>query len=360
MRFRPADTPEPFVDADDIADVAVAALTDDRHIGELYELTGPRLLTFAEAVLEISRAVGREIRYVPISIEDFAAAAAEQGVPSEVVEMLTFIFGEVLDGRNARLADGVQRALGREPRDFSDYARDAAATGIWNPSGHPGRLTSSGSRHPRQPHEPQGGQHGQQRHNPQPATADRERTDEDYAQQRSTGADRNADIVLGAAVIAMGLLAGLIYDWAITVMPALTAADDRTLVDAMQQTIDNPAFPLTFLAAGALAAVALVQARRSGSPKTARWIVAGLALYTVAVVVTGAIHIPLNEDLKNAGDPARIENLAAVRDDFATPWVAWNIVRTLAATAAFGALAWALVLRGRMERAEQPQRTDGG
>jgi uncharacterized membrane protein len=73
----------------------------------------------------------------------------------------------------------------------------------------------------------------------------------------------------------------------------------------------------------------------------------------VAVAVTGAIHIPLNEDIKNAGDPARIENLAAVRDDFATPWVAWNIVRTLALTAAFGCLA--LVLRGRMRRAEQPQ-----
>jgi len=178
--------------------------------------------------------------------------------------------------------------------------------------------------------------------------------------KRSTGADRNADIVLGAAVIAMGLLAGLIYDWAITVMPALTAADDRTLVDAMQQTIDNPAFPLTFLVAGALAAVALFQARRSGSPTTAGWIVAGLALYTVTVVVTGAIHIPLNEDLKNAGDPARIENLATVRDDFATPWVAWNIVRTLASTAAFASLAWALVLRGRLRRAEQPQRTDEG
>ncbi len=190
----------------------------------------------------------------------------------------------------------------------------------------------------------------------------------DYAQQAlenrataddPTGADRNADIVLGAAVFAMGLLAGLNYDWAITVMPALTAADDRTLVDAMQQTIDNPAFPLTFLVPGVLAAVALVQARRSGSPRTARWIVAGLALYMVAVLITGAIHIPLNEDIKNAGDPARIENLAAVRDDFATPWVAWNIVRTLAATAAFGALAWALVLRGRIGRAEQPQRTDG-
>ena len=126
-------TPEPFVDASDIADVAVAALTDDRHVGELYELTGPRLLTFAEAVREISGAVGREVRYVPVSIAEFAAAAADQGVPSEVVEMLTILFGQVLDGRNAHLADGVQRALGREPRDFSDYARAAAATRIWDP-----------------------------------------------------------------------------------------------------------------------------------------------------------------------------------------------------------------------------------
>ena len=173
-----------------------------------------------------------------------------------------------------------------------------------------------------------------------------------------TRADRNADIVLGAAVIAMGLLAGLIYAFSIAVMPGLTAADDRTLVDAMQQMADNPAFPLTFLAAPALAAVALFQARRSGSPQSARWIVVGLALYTVTAVVTFAIHIPLNEDLKQAGDPARIENLAAVHDDFATPWVTWNIVRTLASTAAFGALAWALVLRGRTG-AERPQRTDG-
>jgi len=154
-------------------------------------------------------------------------------------------------------------------------------------------------------------------------------------------------------VIAMGLLAGLIYAFSVGVMPGLTAADDRTLVDAMQQMADNPAFPLTFLAAPALAAVALFQARRSGSPKTAGWIVAGLALYTGIAVVTFAVHIPLNEDLKDAGDPDRIENLAAVRDDFATPWVAWNIVRALAATAAFGCLAWAFVLRGRIERGEQ-------
>jgi uncharacterized protein YbjT (DUF2867 family) len=128
------DVPEPFVDADDIADVAVAALTDDRHIGEVYELTGPRLLSFADAVDEIAEAVGRDIHYVPISLDDFAAAAAVQDAPAEIIELLTRLFGEVLDGRNAHLTDGVQRALGREPRDFSEYARDAAATGVWNPA----------------------------------------------------------------------------------------------------------------------------------------------------------------------------------------------------------------------------------
>jgi uncharacterized membrane protein len=166
----------------------------------------------------------------------------------------------------------------------------------------------------------------------------------------STGAARSPGIVLGAAVIAMGLMAGFFYAYAISVMPGLSAADDRTLVDGMQQINDateNPAFFLVFLGAPALAAVALVQARRFASADTAGWIVAGLALYAVMAVVTFAVNIPLNEDLKNAGDPAGIENLAAVRDDFVTPWVVWHIVRTVALTAAFGSLVWALVLCGR-------------
>ncbi len=121
---------EPFVDADDIADVAVTALTDDRHIGEVYELTGPRLLTFADAISEIAAASGREIRYVPISLEEYAAAAADDGVPEQLVGFLTYLFSDVL-ARHAYLTDGVQRALGRDPRDFRDYARDTAATGVW-------------------------------------------------------------------------------------------------------------------------------------------------------------------------------------------------------------------------------------
>jgi uncharacterized protein YbjT (DUF2867 family) len=123
--------PEPFVDADDIADVAVAALTEDGHAGEVYELTGPRLLRFADALDEISRATGREVRLVPISHEQFAAGLEEAGVPEEFVWLMTYLFREVLDGRNASVADGVQRALGRPPRDFRDYAREAAATGVW-------------------------------------------------------------------------------------------------------------------------------------------------------------------------------------------------------------------------------------
>ena len=123
--------PEPFVDAGDIADVAVAALTEYGHAGEVYELTGPRLLTMEEAVGEISRATGRQIRFVPVTLEEFVGAAYGD-VPPEFLSFLTYLFGEVLDGRNAHLTDGVRRALGREPKDFKDYARDVAATGVWS------------------------------------------------------------------------------------------------------------------------------------------------------------------------------------------------------------------------------------
>jgi uncharacterized protein YbjT (DUF2867 family) len=124
--------PEPFVDVDDIADAAVAALTEDGHAGELYEVTGPRLLTFADAVGEIGRATGRDVRFVRVSLEDYAAELASHEVPQDEIELLTYLFTEVLDGRNARLTDGIERAIGRSPRDFRQFARDAAASGVWN------------------------------------------------------------------------------------------------------------------------------------------------------------------------------------------------------------------------------------
>ncbi|MFV1962153.1 MAG: NmrA family transcriptional regulator [Acidimicrobiia bacterium] len=126
--------PEPFVDADDIADVAVAALTQEGHAGQLYELTGPRMMTFPEAVAEISRATGRQIRYHQVSPEQFSNGLADHGVPADFVWLLDYLFTTVLDGRNAHLADGVQRALGREPIDFADYVRATSGTETWKAS----------------------------------------------------------------------------------------------------------------------------------------------------------------------------------------------------------------------------------
>jgi uncharacterized protein YbjT (DUF2867 family) len=125
------DVREPFVDADDIADVAVAALTDGRHAGQLYELTGPRLLTFADVATEISAATGRDVQYAAISFEEFRTAMTEATGP-DLADMFTDLCREVFDGRNASLGDGVQKALGREPRGFADFCEASAESGVWN------------------------------------------------------------------------------------------------------------------------------------------------------------------------------------------------------------------------------------
>ena len=121
---------EPIIDIDDIADVVVAALTEEGHRGELYEVTGPRLMTFAEMAAELSRATGHQIRHVPISFEAFHETIAEAG-GTFVADVFTAIARETLDGRNAHTSDGVMRALGRSPRDFADFARAAARLGAW-------------------------------------------------------------------------------------------------------------------------------------------------------------------------------------------------------------------------------------
>jgi uncharacterized protein YbjT (DUF2867 family) len=122
---------EPFIHADDIADIVTAALTDDRHIGQLYEVTGPRALTFAEATAEIAKATGRTINYATISPEEFMQSLEQEQVPADIAALVNDLFTVVLDGRNEYLTDGVQQALGRAPRDFTAYTSEAAAKGVW-------------------------------------------------------------------------------------------------------------------------------------------------------------------------------------------------------------------------------------
>ncbi|WNJ99192.1 NmrA family NAD(P)-binding protein [Thalassospiraceae bacterium LMO-JJ14] len=124
------DVREPIVDVDDIADVAVAALTEDRHSGQLYEVTGPQAITFAEAADTLSKAIGHQVRYMPITLEQFHAAMTDIG-GAFIAEVITEICRETLDGRNAYVSDGVQRALGRPPRDFAAFCQHADASGEW-------------------------------------------------------------------------------------------------------------------------------------------------------------------------------------------------------------------------------------
>jgi uncharacterized protein YbjT (DUF2867 family) len=126
------DVAEPFIDAEDIADVAVAALTEDKHSGQLYELTGPRMLTFANALDQISSATARQIRFVQVTPEQYNAGMKALGIPDDYLWLLNYLFTTVLDGRNASLGDGVQRALGRNPRDFSEYVHATVETGVWH------------------------------------------------------------------------------------------------------------------------------------------------------------------------------------------------------------------------------------
>lgn len=121
---------EPFVDVDDIAEVAVEALIADGHEGRVYEVTGPDSLTFAEVAAMLSEASGRTVDYLPMGYDDFhAAVSAEQG--PEVATLLTELCREVFDGRNESTTDGVAEALGRAPRDLRAVLAEAAAAGAW-------------------------------------------------------------------------------------------------------------------------------------------------------------------------------------------------------------------------------------
>src|SRR5690606_3112487 len=124
----------PFVDADDIADVVVASLTDSKHRNKIYELTGPRLITFRQAVEEIASATGREIVFKPLSLEDYLKMLREHQVPDDYIWLVDYLFRVTLDGRNSSTTDDLEKVLGRKPKDFSAYVKETSATGVWSVS----------------------------------------------------------------------------------------------------------------------------------------------------------------------------------------------------------------------------------
>jgi uncharacterized membrane protein len=171
--------------------------------------------------------------------------------------------------------------------------------------------------------------------------------------------DGGTGLVLGAALVAMALVAGLIYTFSVAVMPALADADDLTFVETMQRFNDNPVFQLTFTVALVLTVLAVVVQRRHGPGVAVRWTVAALVLYGIVVAVTFGLHIPLNNDIDGA-DLDRVADVADVRNDVEGPWVAGNIVRTVLSTAAVVALARAMFLHGRSTADRQAGASAGG
>ncbi|MFD5461753.1 NAD(P)H-binding protein [Kitasatospora sp. NPDC127059] len=122
----------PFIDAEDIAEVAAAALTDERHSGRTYQLTGPRALSLGEATDLITAATGRPVRHLDVAPDAFTAGLVADGTPPDVAAFLTGLLLNIRDGRVAGVTDGVERALGRPARSFESFVTEAAAAGHWN------------------------------------------------------------------------------------------------------------------------------------------------------------------------------------------------------------------------------------
>lgn len=115
---------EPFIDVDDISDVVVASLLEPKHSGQLYEVTGPELLSFSQLAERFTDVLQRPVNCTQVSLDEFVSSMQHNGVDPKAIEMLTYLFTEVLDGRNEYIADGVERALGRPAKRFKDFIAD--------------------------------------------------------------------------------------------------------------------------------------------------------------------------------------------------------------------------------------------
>jgi len=121
-----------YVDTDDIADVVVEAIIDNKHNGQVYDLTGPDLLTFPQVILEISKATGRELKFYQTTLAEYKATLEEYHVPEDYVWLIDFLFTHVLDGRNSSTTNDIEAVLGRKPKSFVTYVSETAEARVWD------------------------------------------------------------------------------------------------------------------------------------------------------------------------------------------------------------------------------------
>lgn len=312
-----AEVAEPFLDIDDLADVVALLLTAATPSEETLELTGPRLLTLAEAAAELSAALGRPVIYQPVTVAEFVDGALEVGVPEEEAEALGVVFEQIFDGRNAYTTDTVEKVLGRPAGDFSSYARHAAASGAWSL---------------------------------EPGTTVRRDVVMTGQQPRSGSGVRTG--ILLPAILTTGLTAGVFMDWSNAIMPGLSRVDDRTFVEAFQAldaAIVSPLFiGIGFMGSLLLIGLSAILHLRAERRAALIWIGAALLCWLLMFAITFGIHEPLNMQLRTADgldSDADFTTARALLDE--AMWTPWNTVRTLASTIASGCLIVALLLPHR-------------
>jgi uncharacterized protein YbjT (DUF2867 family) len=131
IRVSAGDGGEAWIDTNDVGDVMTAVLLDEAHTGATYAISGPRYLTMTEVAAELSAATGRPINYVDLEPQAHVAELVDQGLDQEDAEAVRDLFAVIRNHRSEYVSDGVQQVLGRPPRDFTDWARETATTGIW-------------------------------------------------------------------------------------------------------------------------------------------------------------------------------------------------------------------------------------
>ena len=166
--------------------------------------------------------------------------------------------------------------------------------------------------------------------------------------------------VLIAATMTTGLTAGVFADWSNTIMPGLNDVDDRTFVTtfrALDAAITNPLFlGVGFMGSLLLAALSAALHLRAQQRPVLVWTGAALVCCLLVFGITFGVHEPLNEDLRTAGELESNADFAAARAQLdEAMWTAWNTVRAVASTIAFGCLTWALVIHRRPGRTAGPR-----
>ena len=126
------DVPEPFIDIDDIADMAFTCLTQPGHSNQLFEVTGPELLSFRSCVAIIAQELQSHIEFIPVTVAAFLHNLKQQGAPSEKLWLMEVLFTEVMDGRNSQISNDTEKLLGRPAGTFRDYVKKTQPSGVWD------------------------------------------------------------------------------------------------------------------------------------------------------------------------------------------------------------------------------------